>query len=143
MCSQLPFSVVRAYDGWSCNWSHGEWSHAATCRKDGLTHAVSSKETLLTPFLFHAACVSSQVKDQGEKAAFMLPLPPLALGPILKALHLGEGLASTRSCYIRVVGQKPGWEDKSQWIRGVKKPFREMGKGRNGTSLKVPVGRIE
>lgn len=65
-----------------------------------------SKETLLTLFLFHAPNVSSQVEDQGEKAAFMLPLPPLALGPILKALHLGEGVGSTWSCYIRVMGKK-------------------------------------
>jgi len=65
--------------------------------------------------LFHALSASSQVKDQQEKTSFMLPLPPLALGSILKALHLGEGVASTRSCYLRVMAQKPGWEEKYQW----------------------------
>ena len=97
-----------------------------------------SKETLLTLFLFHAPSVSSQVKDQGEKAAFMLPLPPPALGPILKALHLGEGVASTRSCYMRVMGQKTGWEEKSQWMRGSEKNFQRNGEGKKWQKSESP-----
>lgn len=59
-----------------------------------------SKETLLTLFLFCAPSVSFLVKDQGEKAAVVLPLSLLLLGLILKALHLGEGVSGTQSCLL-------------------------------------------
>lgn len=87
-----------------------------------------SKETF--GFLFHAPSICSQVKDQGENASFMLPLPPLALDSILKALHLGEGVPSTLS--TRVMGQKTEWEEKSRWTSvNKKKPFRGVEKGTN------------
>lgn len=102
-CSQsLWWMVSQAVPWWMvpCSYLQEGWSNP--CRH------LQVRRPCWPFLLFRAPAVSFQVKEQGEEAAFVLPLPPLALGPILKALHLGEREQLARGLAIQ------GWWDKNQ-----------------------------
>lgn len=127
VCFWLPLSLFRACDEWSCNWSHSERTYLLEGWPNPWCHLQIRRP--LDSFLI--SCSKYLFPGEGPRREGILHaaiLPPLALDPISKALHKGEGVPSTQS--TRVMGQKTEWKEKFQWTSVNKNTLQRSGEGK-------------